>query len=117
LSVEDRAKALAGLPAPKEYGFVELSEMRRASGCALSQELSRDDSDDDLGDDPGNEKNPSGKGVSSSANAACQELAFGVSSGGGGNWHCKIIVLVLTVLQKGLRTFNLASTNGIFRQN
>ena len=85
IGMEDRAKALAGLPAPKSYAFVELSEIRRVSGGALSQELSPDDSDDDPDDDPGNEKTPSGEGVSSVPGVASQELAFDASYGGGGN--------------------------------
>jgi Phage integrase family len=85
IGMEDRAKALAGLPAPKSYAFVELSEIRRVSGGALSQELSPDDSDDDPDDDPGNEKTPSGEGVSSSLVTDFQEVSVDVSSGGGGN--------------------------------
>jgi hypothetical protein len=64
--MEDRAEALAGLPAPKTYQSVEMSGICRKRGVLLSQELSPDDSDDDPNCGGGNEKTPSWKGISAS---------------------------------------------------
>jgi integrase-like protein len=85
IGMEDRAEALAGLPAPKTYQSVELSGICRVWGGALSQELSSDDSDDDPDDDPENDKTPCGKGVLSSGVTDFQELSVDVRRGGGGN--------------------------------
>jgi hypothetical protein len=83
--MEDRAKALAGLPAPKTYQSVEMSDICRKRGGVLSQKLSPDDSDDDPNGGGGNEKTPSWKEVSSSGVTEFQQISVDVSSGGGGN--------------------------------
>ena len=100
IGMENRAEALGNLPVPKTCAPVELSGICRVAGGVLSQEVSPDDSDDDPNGGDGNEKTPSGEGVSSSANVACQELAFDVSSGGGGNEVDMIDLLVLNDLRR-----------------
>jgi hypothetical protein len=85
IGMKDRARALGNLVTPNTSASVELSEIRRVSSGVLGQELSAGGTEATRRAGPGNEKTPSGEGVSSSSDAASQELAFGVSSGGGGN--------------------------------
>ena len=85
IGMEDQADALAGLPRTNAQAHANRLHIDCIPGVVLGQEVAAGgtDGDDDVG--PGNEKTPSGEGVSSSSDAASQELAFGVSSGGGGN--------------------------------
>jgi len=85
IGLEDQASALAGLPLPKASTNANGSGIGRVLGGALGQELASAGSDAEAADETANEKPPSGEGVMSFPVTASQELAFDVSSGGGGN--------------------------------
>jgi site-specific recombinase XerC len=99
IGMQDRADALGNLPVPKTFAPFELSEIRRVSGGVLGQELSAGGTEANENGESGNDETPAGAGVSSSLGVASQELAFDASYGGGGNWHCKLLVSPLPVLQ------------------
>jgi site-specific recombinase XerC len=81
IGLEDRARALAALPAPgsrqQRFSSAPGGSAGHASAAADTNGLGEAGS--------GNDETPSGEGVSSSVVSACQEEAFDVSSGGGGN--------------------------------
>ncbi|WZO97478.1 hypothetical protein EP7_004513 [Isosphaeraceae bacterium EP7] len=85
IGMMDRARALGNLVTPDTSDSVELSGMCRVSGGVAGQEVSAAGSEDDEGEGFENEQTPGLPGFMSSSDAASQELAFGVSSGGGGN--------------------------------
>jgi hypothetical protein len=85
IGMEERAEALAGLPAPKPCAFPELSEIRRERGGVLGQEVSVGDSNRMSGVALKNEKTPSGEGVSSFLVTGFREVSVDARSEGGGN--------------------------------
>ena len=115
--LQDQAEALAGPPNPNAYTTADELGIGWVSSGALGQELAAavGEADPDAG--LRNEQTPD---CSGGCVVFCRKLSAAGNlhrSGGGGNWHCKIIALVLIILQKGLMTFSVASANGISRPN
>jgi hypothetical protein len=81
IGLEDQARALASLPAPGGCAQRLSSAPAVVSGHASAAADANDSGDAS----PENDEIPSGEGVSSLLVVASQELAFDVSSGGGGN--------------------------------
>ena len=85
IGMEDRADALAALPRTSVQAYADRLHIDCIPAGVLGQEVASGGTEGEGSGEPGNEKTPSEEGVSPSADAICQELAFGVSSGGGGN--------------------------------
>lgn len=85
IGIEDQADALASLPRTNDSATSDRLHIACIRGGVLGQAESAAGSEAESEDGPGNEKTPSGEGVSSCCVSASQELAVDVSSGGGGN--------------------------------
>ena len=117
IGMKDRARALNNLVSPDTSKSVELSEMRRVSGGILGQGLSAGGTEDEEDATFENDKTPPGEGVLSSIDAASQELAFGVSSGGGGNSTCLILHFSYLFSFHGIESQILGLPHGNFSPN